>query len=123
MPFTSFAHDHASPLHQSMKELGVIIKQVAASISDVNSNKINSENLGKMIEHFKTSYDHAAEAVEDYPENEQTSAIAEIRDLLTQEIQLAQQLQNALNANDNILAKSILDQMNAIKKDGHGKYK
>lgn len=122
IPFSTFAHDPSSLLHQSMQQLGKISKQINATISDPSQNTLNAANAKKMGELFKIAFDHANEAVEDFPADQQSAAIAEIQNLTSQEGNLASQLQAAFTANDNTSAKLIWQKMQDLKDQGHDKY-
>jgi hypothetical protein len=123
LPPKTLAHDHTSPIHQSMKQLGILSKQVAATVGEPSQNQANAENAKKMIELFHTSFDHASEAVEDLPVNEQPGALLEIQNMISQEIEMASDLEEAFIANDNAAAKIILKKMVDLKEEGHDKYK
>ncbi len=123
LPLQTFGHDHNSPIHQSMKQLGLLSKQVAATVGDPSQNQANAANAKKMIELFQISFDHASEAVEDFPVNEQSGALLEIQNMINQEIEMASDLEEAFIANDNAAAKLILKKMVDLKEEGHDKYK
>ena len=123
LPIKTFAHDHTSPIHQSMKQLGILSKQISSTVDDANQNQANAVNVKKMIELFHVSFDHATDAVEDLPASEQSIALLEIQNMITQEIQLASELEKAFIANDNSAAKLLLQKMLDLKAEGHDKYK
>lgn len=124
LPLSLFADDTmAASLKQNMKQLGTLAKQIGTTISDTSKNQANAAGAAQMTELFKTVYAQAAEGVKDIPADQQEQAIVEFQDLITQEISLSTQLQQAFLDNDNALAAQILQKMTDIKKDGHGKFK
>lgn len=123
IPFSVFAQDATASLHQNMKQLGFIAKQIAATINVSTKNQTNAINAGKMTEILKLVYTQAADGVQNLPADQQQAAIVDFQNLVKQEIDLSTQLQAAFTANDNASASVIFGKINELKKEGHDKYK
>lgn len=103
-------------LKNSMKQSGIILKQVSASINDASKNQENATSVAKMIGYFQTARTQS-------PDSVTNGSFADYQALIDQEIQNFKNLQDAFLKNDNVTALSIVQKLNTVKKEGHDKYK
>jgi hypothetical protein len=119
LPFISqvSAQDKSSlNLKDNMKQSGVIIKQITASINDATKNQDNAALVAKMSEYIGAARLQS-------PDSVTNGSLADYQALMDQEIQNLKDLQAAFLKNDNVVALSILQKITNVKKEGHDKYK
>ncbi|MDD4976044.1 MAG: cytochrome b562 [Bacteriovorax sp.] len=103
-------------LQNNMRQTGIILKQVSASINDASKNQENAASVAKMIAYFQTARTQS-------PDSVTNGSFADYQALIDQEIQNFKDLQDAFLKNDNVAALSIVHKLNTVKKEGHDKYK
>lgn len=103
-------------LKNNMKQSGVALKQISASINDAAKNQENAALVAKIIGFFETARTQS-------PDSVTNGSFADYQALMDQEIQNLKDLQAAFLKNDNVAALSIVQKLNNVKKEGHDKYK
>ncbi|QDK38129.1 cytochrome b562 [Bdellovibrio sp. NC01] len=125
MMSSAFAQELGSSasLKQNMKQLGTLFKAIGSSVADSSQNSKNLEKSQQMTVLFKIVAQQVPETIADLPDGEKEAALKDYQDLMSQEVALSEQLQQAFANNDNAMAAKILQHMGDIRKNGHGKYK
>lgn len=106
----------ALSLKNNMKQSGILLKQISATINDASKNQDNADLVIKMIGFFQTAKTQS-------PDSVTNGSLADYQALIEQEIQNLKDLQAAFLKNDNVAALSIVQKLNTVKKEGHDKYK
>lgn len=118
----STAQAHNALIHNDMKQIKVLYKEIAASVSDSTKNAKSAADAAEIAKLFADAQTGTPEAISDLPAAEQADAIADYKSMIQKEIDFATSLQKALDSGDNSLATKILQQMDGVKKEGHEKY-
>jgi hypothetical protein len=123
LPLFLFFHSEAKAfefneldLKNNMKQNGIALKAITTTINDVSKNKENASLALKMIGYFESAKNQIPQTVD-------PSSIADYQSLMELEIKNLKDLQEAFLNNDNVGALSIIQKLNAVKKEGHDKYK
>lgn len=122
---SAFAQELGSSasLKENMKQLGTLFKAIGSSVNDASQNAKNLENSQQMTALFKVAIQQIPETIADLPDGEKEAALQDYQEMISQEVTLSEQLQQAFANNDNATAAKVLQQMGSVRKDGHGKYK
>ena len=102
-------------LKDNMKQTGIALKAIIASVNDASKNKDNAALLDKMILNFQAARLQS-------PDSTTNGSFADYQSLIDLEIQNFKDLQVAFLKNDNTTALSIIQKITTIKKEGHDKY-
>ena len=110
-------------LHDTMKTMGKLLKQVISQASDSSRNPSSAA----LAEQFAMVTHHAKNFVPDsllsLPPNQRGPAISQYNQLLDDVTEQGHSLSRAFSFGDNTKALQILAQLDSLKKQGHGLFK
>ena len=121
--FTFASEGSAATLKQNMKALNGFFKQISADVNDPSKNAKSAEAADQMIKFYSPILDQVPDAVAQMPAPEREAALAEYKRIIQQQSKDATALKEAFLANDNAGAATLIQRMNADKKDGHAKFR
>jgi len=113
----------AATIQDDMKQIGALFGQISKAVNDPSQNQASAVAAGQLVALFQDTLAQVPDAIAQMQPADQTAAVTDYQSLINQEVQEAAALQSAFLNNDNATAASVLQQMNAAKQDGHGKYK
>ena len=113
----------APSLRENMKSLGGLFRQISTDVNNPGRNTESAKSAGKMVAIYAPLLEQVPNSVEGLPANEREAAIAEYKRIIQQQSKDATALQEAFLANDNVGASTLLQRMNADRKDGHAKFR
>jgi hypothetical protein len=113
----------APSLKENMKALGGLFKQISADVNNPAKNVESAGSAGKMVAIYVPLLEQVPDSVAGLPANEREAAIAEYKRIIQQQTKDATALRDAFLANDNVGASTLLQRMNADRKDGHAKFR
>jgi hypothetical protein len=102
----------ALTLKANMKQTGLLLKQITATVNDTTKNQANADAAAQMATYFTSA-------------REQTPGVGSLQEyqaLMDQGIDLFKQLQTAFKNNDTATAQAVLQKISVLKKEGHDKF-
>lgn len=112
---------HGGGLHDLMKDMSHLMKQIDASNAALNTQ--NAILADKFVDDVVKCKALADDVVDDVPAAQQASAKADYERMMDQMAQDGRDLGAAFRAGDDAKAQTILAQINDLKKQGHGEFK
>ncbi len=105
-----------------MKQIGTIFSAIKKTASNAANNATNAQGAKQMVALFGQVVTQAPPSIQNLPADQRATATADFKKMIQQEIDLSTQLAAAFDKNDNSTAVALVQQMNSLKMDGHGKY-
>ncbi len=117
---TTFAQD--ATLKQNMKEISKLVKAIAASVTagTVSANDVAASE--RIVVLFQATQKQSPDFISEVPADQQATLLQQYQHMIQQEIDLVNQLHEALAKNDVAAANAILTKMNDLKKEGHDRF-
>lgn len=115
------ASAHAT-LKEDMSAIGQAFRQISTDMNDPAKNSANAQLASQLATLFRSAQNEVPESIKAMAPADQVAALTEYRALIQKEIGFSLDLQRAFATGNLALAKSILANMNATKKEGHGKF-
>lgn len=109
-------------LKQNMKAIDKLVKAIKLTVADPSQNANNASLASQIVPLFQATQRQVPEAIGELPADHQARAVEGYHQMIQQEIDLAQALQAAFQANDNAQAAAILKKMLDLKSDGHDQF-
>jgi hypothetical protein len=116
----SFAQN--ASLKQNMKAIDKLVKAIKLTVADPAQNTNNTGLASQIAPLFQAALQQMPDMIGDLPADQQARAVEGYHHMIQQEIEMAQNLQAAFQANDNAQAGVVLKKMLELKSDGHDQF-
>lgn len=110
-------------LGRTMKAMSADLKAISTNVAAGTLDETTAllaDDLASLFEHSK---DFSPDAIDSMPASQQAAAKAEYNKMLDQGATMGRQLAVAIRAQNIDLARTILNQLSQLKKDGHDEFK
>lgn len=120
---SAFAQTAPAPtIKDQMQDIKSLFKAITASVNDKSKDETNAGNATQIAALFTAAQSLVPAAINKMPADQQAAAVADYKRLIQEEIDQANALAKAFVNDDTTSANNIINQMNVVKKEGHGKY-
>ena len=105
-----------------MDSIGAEMKIIVANLNDSSKNADSAKQAAQLVTLFTTALNQTPDSINSLPATQKAAAIQGYQGLIQKEINDAQVLESAFQANNNAQAGTILQDMNTLKSQGHGQF-
>ena len=109
-------------IKQDMKQIAGLFKQIATTMGDASKNQANAAAASQIAALFQNAAGQEPDSILKLPVGQQSAAVADYRNMVTQEANLASAMAKDFATNNNAAVGAVLQQMSDLKKEGHDKY-
>ena len=114
---------HAGDLGDVMKAMNTDLKTITAQVDDAAKNDSSAALADDFAKVAATSKTFMADSIAQAPAAQQAAMKADFDQMIDQSVTLGTQLAAAFRAGNAAVSKDLLNQLAALKKDGHTKYR